>query len=41
MKPAPCLFRQGDFGEHLYVIAEGHVFLERAMDLGDTQGQAS
>ena len=28
------IFRQGDFGEHIYIIAEGHVFLERSTDLG-------
>ena len=28
------IFQQGDFGEHLYVIAEGQVVLERAVNLG-------
>ena len=28
------LFRQGDFGEHLYIIAEGYVTVERSVDLG-------
>ncbi|MBW1911792.1 MAG: cyclic nucleotide-binding domain-containing protein, partial [Deltaproteobacteria bacterium] len=28
------IFRQGDFGEQVYIITDGHVFLERAMDLG-------
>ncbi len=32
------VFRQGDFGEHLYVIAEGRVFLERTVDLGTRTG---
>jgi CRP-like cAMP-binding protein len=32
------LFRQGDFGKDLYVIAEGQVFLERATDLGGRKG---
>jgi CRP-like cAMP-binding protein len=32
------LFRQGDFGGNLYVIAEGQVFLERATDLGSRKG---
>ena len=32
------LFRQGDFGKNLYVIAEGQVFLERATDLGGRKG---
>jgi CRP/FNR family cyclic AMP-dependent transcriptional regulator len=32
------IFRQGDFGENLYVIAEGHVFLERSVDLAAKMG---
>jgi CRP/FNR family cyclic AMP-dependent transcriptional regulator len=32
------IFRQGDFGENLYVIAEGHVFLERSVDLATKMG---
>lgn len=32
------LFQQGDFGEHLYIIAEGRVFLERSIDLGSRKG---
>lgn len=32
------VFQQGDFGEHLYVIAEGQVVLERAVDLGVRKG---
>lgn len=32
------VFQQGDFGDHLYIIASGHVFLERAMDLGSRKG---
>jgi CRP-like cAMP-binding protein len=32
------LFRQGDFGGDLYVIADGQVFLERATDLGGRKG---
>jgi CRP-like cAMP-binding protein len=27
------IINQGDFGEKLYIIAEGHVFLERAIDI--------
>ena len=30
--------RQGDFGEHLYFIAEGQVVLERLTDLGTRKG---
>jgi len=32
------VFRQGDAGEHLYVIAQGHITLERAVDLGVRKG---
>jgi len=32
------VFQQGDFGDHLYIIASGHVFLERSMDLGSRKG---
>ncbi|MFH1490130.1 MAG: cyclic nucleotide-binding domain-containing protein [Pseudomonadota bacterium] len=32
------VFTQGDFGEFLYIISEGHVFLERSMDLGTRKG---
>ena len=34
------ILNQGDFGENLYIIAEGHVFLERAIDLGTRKGSA-
>ena len=32
------VFRQGDIGEHIHIIAEGHVFLERSIDLGTRKG---
>jgi CRP/FNR family cyclic AMP-dependent transcriptional regulator len=32
------IFRQGDFGEDLFIIIEGYVFLERAMDIGSHKG---
>lgn len=32
------LFRQGDFGDHIYIIAEGQVFLERDTSLGPRKG---
>jgi len=35
------VFRQGDHGEHLYVIAEGRVVLERAIDLGARKGRVT
>jgi CRP-like cAMP-binding protein len=38
--PGQYVFRQGDFGEHVYVIAEGHICLERAVDMGARKGTA-
>lgn len=32
------IFRQGDFGEDLFIIVEGYVFLERSMDIGKHKG---
>jgi CRP/FNR family cyclic AMP-dependent transcriptional regulator len=32
------LFQQGDFGEHLYIIVEGHVTLERSINIGTRKG---
>ena len=32
------VFRQGDFGEDLYIIVDGYIFLERAMDIGSHKG---
>jgi len=32
------VFRQGDYGEHLYVIVQGYVHLERSVDLGARKG---
>ncbi len=37
-QPEETIFSQGDFGEHLYIIAEGHLILERSMDLGLRKG---
>ena len=34
------IFRQGDSGDHIYIVAEGHVFLERSLDLGTRKGSA-
>ena len=39
-KPGEYIFRRGQLGENIYVIAEGHVFLERAIDLGLRKGNA-
>jgi len=33
-----CVFQQHDFGEHLYIIAEGRVSLERSVDMGERKG---
>lgn len=33
------VFKQGDYGEHLYIIVEGQVFLERSMDMGNRKGR--
>lgn len=38
--PGEFVFRQGDFGEEIFIIAEGHVFLERSMDLDTKKGTA-
>ena len=32
------VFQQGDYGEHLYVIAQGYIHLERSVDLGTKKG---
>ena len=32
------VFRQGDYGEHLYVIVDGYAHLERTIDLGERKG---
>ncbi len=34
------ILSQGDFGENLYIIIEGTVVLERAIDLGKRRGRA-
>jgi CRP-like cAMP-binding protein len=34
------MLNQGDFGENLYIIAEGMVVLERSIDLGTRRGSA-
>ena len=33
-----ALFQQGDFGEHLYIIVDGLVHLERSMKIGNRKG---
>ena len=37
-KEGENILNQGDFGENLYIIADGHVFLERSIDLGTRKG---
>jgi CRP/FNR family cyclic AMP-dependent transcriptional regulator len=32
------IFQQGDLGEDLFIIVQGYVFLERAMDVGSHKG---
>ena len=39
-KPGEYVFCQGDSGEHLYIIANGHISLERSVDLGTRKGNA-
>jgi len=39
-KPGEYVFCQGDSGEHLYIIADGHISLERSIDLGARKGNA-
>jgi len=35
------LFQQGDFGENLFIIAEGQAFLERTVDLDTRRGRVT
>lgn len=37
-KAGEYVFQQGDFGDCLYIIADGHVVLERSVDLGTRKG---
>jgi CRP/FNR family cyclic AMP-dependent transcriptional regulator len=32
------IFRQGDFGEDLFIVVDGYIFLERTMDIGRHKG---
>ncbi|UCG14441.1 MAG: cyclic nucleotide-binding domain-containing protein [Deltaproteobacteria bacterium] len=34
------IFRQGDLGDRIFIVVEGHVFLERSMDVGTRKGSA-
>lgn len=33
------VFKQGDYGEHLFIIIEGQVHLERSMNMGTRKGR--
>jgi len=35
------ILNQADFSDKLYIIAEGHVFLERSIDLGTRKGNVT
>ena len=37
-EPGQYIYRQGESGECIYVIVEGHVHLERSLDLGTRKG---
>jgi CRP/FNR family cyclic AMP-dependent transcriptional regulator len=37
-RPGQVIFRQGDTGDRVYIIAEGQVTLERTVDLGTRKG---
>ena len=37
-EPGQYIYRQGESGEYMYVIVEGHVHLERSLDLGSRKG---
>jgi CRP/FNR family cyclic AMP-dependent transcriptional regulator len=37
-EPGQTIFRQGDTGDRIYIIAEGQVALERTADLGTRKG---
>ena len=39
-KAGESILNQGDFGENLYIIEEGNVFLERVVDMGSRKGNA-
>lgn len=35
------VFRQGDLGQHLYIVLDGHVLLQRSVDLGHQKGHVA
>ena len=40
-EPGRFIYRQGEFGVRIYVIAQGQVALERSLDLGARKGTAA
>jgi CRP/FNR family cyclic AMP-dependent transcriptional regulator len=40
-EPGEKILKQGEFHDKLYIIAEGHVFLERTIDLGERKGNVT
>lgn len=40
-EPRQFIYRQGDFGERIYVIEDGQVVLERNVDLGTRKGSVA
>lgn len=38
-KAGECVFKQGDYGEYLCIIAEGQIHLERSMNVGGRKGR--
>jgi len=38
LKTGEHVFLQGDFGEHIYIVIDGHVSLERQTNLGHRKG---
>ena len=39
--PGELVFQQGDFGESIYIIVEGHILLERTINLGSRKGRVA
>ena len=40
-EPGQYIYRQGESGEWIYILAEGHVYLERTLDLGPRKGSVA
>lgn len=39
-RPGEYVFHQGDFGDRIFIVSDGHLFLERTIDLGSRKGNA-